>query len=284
MASGQSSRNVSFDKGCDWPCCGILRGHEATATSIHWARPRSKRRLAGSFMQIAKSLMMRTPPNQELFDELVSQDIDNLFPQSHPDSPSATARVSPGANDSQFIMTKTLVDMWDKWHGVGKFQDSLGGIKGRKERHKRKRQKCINSTFFCRIKQCVFGIEVHANANQLAINAALELLQQEHVNCRRLQCCQPLQKISRNWNANKEKSKRQNCTNKSMTFCPILSAFSCGFCRLSLRCKISSGSDTHFSFVNTPSSSSSPCMESFIGFSEDNQGSLCFCCLHPLWC
>jgi len=30
-------------------------------------------------MQIAKSLMMRTPPNQELFDELVSQDIDIFF-------------------------------------------------------------------------------------------------------------------------------------------------------------------------------------------------------------
>lgn len=33
---------------------------------------------------------------------------------------------------------RTLMDLWDEWHGVGRFEDQHGGVKGRETKFKNK--------------------------------------------------------------------------------------------------------------------------------------------------
>jgi len=141
------------------------------------------RQLASSFLQVAKSLVSneREHPNDPV--TLDDFEFESFLPRTPTnDSPTDFSSNKP-ATYNMVHQHKTLADMWDEWHGIGKFHDSYGGIQGRENVHKSKWRKHINSAFFCRTKQCIFAIKVYADEKEIEIKAALELLQKEYTNC-----------------------------------------------------------------------------------------------------
>jgi len=142
----------------------------------------NREELAASFLQIARSLSRS--PEREGNDPVEAEADFNQF-ESLLRAPTVTQEESPPQLDElPHNMTprhKNLRDLWDEWHGLGRFQDSYGGIKGREELFKNKWRKHVNNAFFCRTKQCVFGIKVCADAHKMPIPEALDVLQKEHV-------------------------------------------------------------------------------------------------------
>ena len=70
---------------------------------------------------------------------------------------------------SMLTKHQSLSDLWDEWHGEGKFVDPLGGIEYREKTFGpewRKDNKAINGVQFSRTKRIVSGIKEYSAANQ----------------------------------------------------------------------------------------------------------------------
>ena len=144
-----------------------------------------EQRLGDAFVGIARHLTRRPQDVRTLDDDISLNDpvteFESLLPTITQDEFESTN--SRTARLNMVPKHRTLTDLWDEWHGVGRFEDQHGGVKGRETKFKNKWRKHINNAFFCRTKQCVFGIKVYADAHKMSTSDALEALQKEHVEC-----------------------------------------------------------------------------------------------------
>lgn len=109
-------------------------------------RDQSERRLASAFMSIGAQLLSATQRkelaslslDQEHCSDIQSEGMNDMdFLISEPESP--ILKIPHDHNDH---LTKNmrskhtrLSDLWDEWHGEGRFQDPCGGIHGRDLKH-----------------------------------------------------------------------------------------------------------------------------------------------------
>lgn len=78
-------------------------------------------------------------------------------------SPSFATGNTP--DHSSFRLTakhQSLFDLWDEWHGVGKYQDDYGGIEGRNKQFGKRWRSHFDASHYSRNKRIVEGIEAYA--------------------------------------------------------------------------------------------------------------------------
>ncbi len=92
---------------------------------------------------------------------------------------SNNARTSISA-DSSFTMVpkhKTLQEMWNEWHGKGKYKDSHGGIAGRNIKFGPKWRQHLPTGRYSRTSRIIKMIESKSQADKCSIKKTLEKLQ-----------------------------------------------------------------------------------------------------------
>ena len=80
---------------------------------------------------------------------------------------------------SSYRMVKkhtTLDDMWDEWHGTGKFADDIGGIQGRNKHFGAKWRKHLEGQQYSRTKLIVEAIAKYAEINKLSTREACAVM------------------------------------------------------------------------------------------------------------
>ena len=70
----------------------------------------------------------------------------------------------------------SLEDMWDEWHGTGRFSDEVGGIQGRNKLFGPKWRKHLNMQHYSRTKFVVTAVSNFAKNNKLKITEAIAIM------------------------------------------------------------------------------------------------------------
>jgi Centromere DNA-binding protein complex CBF3 subunit, domain 2/Transcriptional activator of glycolytic enzymes len=172
-------------------------------------RQQTERTLAGSFLNIAQDLLHKTgtldkPVGDAPDDDLCGVSIDLDRPDGVPVTqdiymsdttpPSLTTEETGTAinmADYQLISMHpkhaSLSDVWDEWHGEGKFTDSLGGLEAREKLFGakwRKKNKAIDSIQFSRTKRIVTALRKYSETNGVNVLETIAELEEAFVNCK----------------------------------------------------------------------------------------------------
>ena len=155
----------------------------------------TERRIAFSFIQIAKSLASGTDLDvddlEDLSLNLVSQ-VSTEYEDENVVRPFFSTATDPAALPvthkvhAAYQMChrhKRLTDMWDEWHGTGRFEDAYGGIIGRDKLYGKKWRKHLSPHLYSRTSRIIFGIKVEADVHKLTIEQAIERLEPHWDDC-----------------------------------------------------------------------------------------------------
>ena len=144
-----------FENLVEWIDEGLTR----VVDHLDGHREALDRRLASTFLNIAQDLLYSTGGGKNQRDKLATtspnsisrtiNDRTQTSPTATPvdngegtpfgcstvtNSPTTNSTATTADEQSSYRMVKkhkTLDDMWDEWHGLGHFEDAVGGIKGR---------------------------------------------------------------------------------------------------------------------------------------------------------
>jgi Transcriptional activator of glycolytic enzymes len=147
-------------------------------------------RLASAFLNIANELMQRrgggstgTPASSPIRFQFPSNNNGNNNP---PEAQPAEA-MNDAINHTQFRLThkqKTLSDVWDEWHGIGKFADELGGVEGRNAKYVATWRGHINGMAYSRVMRTIKAIKFYAEEQNMDSFDACAELQGKFIECK----------------------------------------------------------------------------------------------------
>ena len=153
------------------------------------------RRLASTFLNIAQDLLYSSGSRQDKSATVSPISINRKSDDCTQTSPNAMSEEDEVMTAEQQNLTKTegttvdkqsayrmvkkhktLDDMWDEWHGVGHFEDAVGGIKGRNKQFGAKWRRHLEGQHYSRTKHIVEAIAKYAEDNKLKIREACAIM------------------------------------------------------------------------------------------------------------
>jgi len=144
-------------------------------------RAESDKRLAASFLQVASHLVKGGSDALQGIGELLRKEQEAGVTDNSPAMANQNDNGNPMCSDhtvySMEPRHKQLTDLWNEWHGLDRFCDGYGGIKGRDKKYKAKWRKHLDNQHYSRTKRCVLGIETYAAQHKIKEEEALVVLQ-----------------------------------------------------------------------------------------------------------
>lgn len=176
----------------------IDEGLTAVVNHLDNKRAESDRHMAATFMSVAQSFLQRTAttstPSTNQFESPApacltgtlcdvtgeGTPMSNIDMSGTPDTGASDTLTQPDHPDYRnYRMVKkhkSLDEMWDEWHGTGRFADDIGGIKGRNKHFGAKWRKHIEGQHYSRTKCIIDALNNYAENNQLKVEEATAVM------------------------------------------------------------------------------------------------------------
>jgi len=156
----------------------IQTGFQQMKVKSNAQREESKKKLASAFVNVARELlkgkedmMNENPVTKKRHVEGEAGSQPTAFAEAFAPT-NAAATVPPAVNEAarrcaSYRMThkhKSLVDMWNEWHGLWQYEDKFGGISGHNKLYGRKWRSHLNDQQYSRTSRIIKAIEKHSES------------------------------------------------------------------------------------------------------------------------